>query len=103
MVAVAVGSRLYANVSDLYDLPLTLIDGIEQFFINYNKIRGRGFKSTARRGAADGSRFLWSNTVSSATLVTSRNENTPLLRPPNCDVAHHRYRNAQTRHLALTS
>jgi inorganic pyrophosphatase len=53
MVAVAVASRLYAKVRDLDDLPSALIDGIEQFFINYNKIRGRVFKSTARRGAAD--------------------------------------------------
>ena len=40
MVAVAVGPRLYAKVSDLDDLPPTLIDEIEQLFINYNKMRG---------------------------------------------------------------
>jgi inorganic pyrophosphatase len=54
MVAVAVGSRLYAKVSDLDDLPPTLMDEIEQFFINYNKMRGRAFKPIARHGAAEG-------------------------------------------------
>ncbi len=58
MVAVAVGSRLYAKVSDLDDLPPTLMDEMEQFFINYNRMRGRAFKPIARRGAAEGSRFL---------------------------------------------
>jgi hypothetical protein len=32
MVAVAVGSRLYAKVSDLDDLPPTLMDEMGQFF-----------------------------------------------------------------------
>jgi inorganic pyrophosphatase len=54
MVALAVGSRLYAKVSDLDDLPPTLMDEIEQFFINYNKMRGRVFKPTVRRGAEEG-------------------------------------------------
>jgi inorganic pyrophosphatase len=40
MVAVAVGSRLYAKVNELDDLPPTLMDEIEQFFINYNKMLG---------------------------------------------------------------
>jgi hypothetical protein len=50
MVAVAVGSRLYAKVSDLDDLPPTLMDEIEQLCINfnYNKMRGRA----RQRGAA---------------------------------------------------
>ena len=34
MVAVAVGSRLYAKVSDLDDLPPTLMDEIEQVLKN---------------------------------------------------------------------
>jgi inorganic pyrophosphatase len=46
MLAVAVGSRLYAKVSDLDDLPPTLLDEVEQFFI-YNEMRGRVFKPTA--------------------------------------------------------
>ena len=56
MVAVAVRSRLYAKVNELGDLPSTLMDEIEQSLINYNKMRGRLFKPTARRGAAEGTR-----------------------------------------------
>ena len=38
---------------DLDDLPPTLLDQAEQFFINYNEMRGRLFKPIARRGAAE--------------------------------------------------
>ena len=58
MVAVAVGSRLYANVNELDDLPPTLMDEIEQFFINYNTMRGRVFKPMARAGAAEGMKLV---------------------------------------------
>jgi inorganic pyrophosphatase len=69
MVAVAVGSRLYAKVSDLDDLPATLMDEMEQFFINYNRMRGRVFKSIARRGAAEGRKLV----KRSAAKVTKKN------------------------------
>ena len=58
MVAVAVRSRLYAKVNELGDLPSTLMEEIEQSFINYNKMRGRLFKPTARRGAAEGIKLV---------------------------------------------
>ena len=32
--------------------------GIEQFFINYNKMRGRVLKPTARRGATEGMKLV---------------------------------------------
>ena len=51
MIAVAVGSRLYAKVNELDDLPPTLMDEIEQFFINYNRMRGAVYSSRPR-GAA---------------------------------------------------
>ncbi len=51
MLAVAGGSRLYAKVRDLADLPPTLVDEVEQFFINYNLMRERAFKPLARRRA----------------------------------------------------
>jgi inorganic pyrophosphatase len=63
MVAVAVGSRLYANVNELDDLPPTLMDEIEQFFINYNKMRGRVFKPTARGGAVEGMNLVKRSTA----------------------------------------
>jgi inorganic pyrophosphatase len=52
MVAVAVKSTLYAAIRSLGELPPTLIDQVEQFFINYNVMRGRLLKPIARRGAA---------------------------------------------------
>jgi hypothetical protein len=44
-------------VNELDDLPPTLMDEIEQFFINY-KMRGRVFKPIARRDAAVGIKLL---------------------------------------------
>ena len=63
MVAVAVGSRLYANVNELDDLPPTLMDEIEQFFINYNTMRGRVFKPMAGAGAAEGMKLVKRSTA----------------------------------------
>jgi inorganic pyrophosphatase len=63
MVAVAVGSRLYAKVNELDDLPPTLMDEIEQFFINYNTMRGRVFKPMARAGAAEGMKLVKRSTA----------------------------------------
>jgi inorganic pyrophosphatase len=57
IIAVAIASRSYANVNELDDLPPTLMDEIEQFFINY-KMRGRVFKPIARRDAAVGIKLL---------------------------------------------
>ena len=34
------------------------MDEIEQFFINYNRMRGRVFKPTVRGGAAEGMKFV---------------------------------------------
>ena len=58
LLAVPVRSHLYAKVSDLDDLPPTLLDEIEQFFINYNEMRGRVFKPIARRGAAEATKLV---------------------------------------------
>jgi len=58
-----VGSRLYAKVNELDDLPPTLMDEIEQFFINYNTMRGRVFKPMARAGAAEGMKLVKRSTA----------------------------------------
>jgi inorganic pyrophosphatase len=55
-------------VSDLNDLPPMLLDQVEQFFINYNEVRGRVFKPTARRGAAEAIKL-----VRSSATVTKKN------------------------------
>ena len=59
-------SRLYAKVKELDDLPPTLMDEIEQFFTNYNKMRGRVFKSTASGGAAEGMKLVKRSTAKGA-------------------------------------
>jgi inorganic pyrophosphatase len=68
LLAVTVQSHLYAKVSDLNDLPPTLLDQVEQFFINYNEMRGRVFKPIARRGAAEAIKL-----VRSSARVTKKN------------------------------
>jgi inorganic pyrophosphatase len=68
LLAVTVHSHLYAKVSDLNDLPPMLLDQVEQFFINYNEVRGRVFKPTARRGAAEAIKL-----VRSSATVTKKN------------------------------
>ena len=50
-------------MSDLDDLSPTLMDEIEQFFINYNKMRGRVFKPTARDDAAEGMKLVKRSTA----------------------------------------
>jgi inorganic pyrophosphatase len=61
MLAVAVPSRIYAAVRELDDLPPSLVDEIEQFFINYNVMRDRVFKPIARRGSEHASSLLKRN------------------------------------------
>jgi inorganic pyrophosphatase len=53
MLAVATNSHLYAEVRELNSLPPRLVDEVEQFFINYNKMRGRLFKPLRRGGSHD--------------------------------------------------
>jgi inorganic pyrophosphatase len=58
MLAVAIPSRLYASVRELDDLPSSILDEIEQFFINYNVTRDRVFKPIARRGSGHALKLL---------------------------------------------
>ena len=53
MIAVVTKSTFYGSIRTLADLPAGFIDQLEQFFINYNLMRGRLFKPIARRGPAD--------------------------------------------------
>ena len=50
-------------MSDLDDLPPTLMDEIEQFSISYNKMRGRVFKPTASDSAAEGMKLVKRSTA----------------------------------------
>jgi hypothetical protein len=71
MVAVAVGSRLYAKVSDLEDLPPTLMDEIERFSSTTTKCAA-GPDSEARHGRGD--------EVSKGQRCKTRKEKTPEVR-----------------------
>ena len=53
MLGVTSKSHLYAEVRELESLPPKLVDEVEQFFINYNKLRGRVFKPLRRGGSKE--------------------------------------------------
>jgi inorganic pyrophosphatase len=48
LLAVAAASRTYEGVHDLADVPKNRLDEIEQFFVDYNRLRGRKFKPRRR-------------------------------------------------------
>lgn len=50
LIAVAAHSRDYSEVSDLDDLNKNMLKEIEQFFVNYNKERGKRFRVLQMRG-----------------------------------------------------
>lgn len=50
LIAVAAHSHEHSDVTSLKDLNKKLIDEIGQFFVNYNKERGKQFKVLAQRG-----------------------------------------------------
>jgi inorganic pyrophosphatase len=50
LIAVAAHSRDYSEVHDLDDLNKNLLKEIQQFFINYNKERGKRFRVLQMRG-----------------------------------------------------
>lgn len=52
LIDVPVETRAYEAVHQLDDLPPRLIDEIEQFFVHYNRMRGRTFKALRRQRAA---------------------------------------------------
>jgi len=58
LIAVAANSRDYSDVRDLHDLNANMIKEIEQFFINYNKERGKKFKVLGTRGPGQAFKLL---------------------------------------------
>jgi len=58
LIAVAANSRDYSDVRDLHDLNANMIKEIEQFFINYNKERGKKFKVLGKRGPGQAFKLL---------------------------------------------
>lgn len=52
LLAVPAVSRTYAAVQELAHLPPQLVDEVEQFFVHYNRMRGREFKPIRRLDSA---------------------------------------------------
>jgi inorganic pyrophosphatase len=72
LLAVATPSHLYAGVRELDDLPPSLADEIEQFFINYNVMRDRVFKPVARRGSDSAWKLMKQNAAKSTKRQRSK-------------------------------
>jgi inorganic pyrophosphatase len=58
LIAVAQASVLYASVKEISDLEPALLQQIEAFFINYQKVRDIEFKIIAREGSQSAQRIL---------------------------------------------
>lgn len=58
ILAVAEASVLYAGVSRLSDLPPAVLKQIEEFFVNYQKVRQVDFKSQGHEEAPAAKRLL---------------------------------------------
>lgn len=58
LLAVAVHSYAHEHVTSLKQVSEALLTQIEQFFISYNKLRGKKFKVTGQRGPAEALRVI---------------------------------------------
>ena len=58
LLAVAAHSKDYSDVNSLQDLNGTMLKEIEQFFVNYNKEKGKKFKVLGRRGPQEAMKLL---------------------------------------------
>jgi inorganic pyrophosphatase len=50
LIAVATDCQLFSEVHTLEDLPVSVLEQIEHFFISYNEQAGKEFKPTGRHG-----------------------------------------------------
>ncbi len=51
LVAAAVHSYAHENVTSLDEVSPTIVDQVEEFFVTYNRQRGKKFKVKGRHGA----------------------------------------------------
>jgi inorganic pyrophosphatase len=58
LIAIAVSSRDLSEIESLDDLNAKMIEEIEEFFVNYNKERGKKFKVVGRRGPQQAMKLL---------------------------------------------
>ncbi|HEV7594046.1 MAG TPA: inorganic diphosphatase [Gemmatimonadaceae bacterium] len=50
LIAVAAECQIFSDVKKLSDLPQTVVEQIEHFFVTYNQEAGKQFEPTGRRG-----------------------------------------------------
>ena len=58
LIAIADGSTERGDPHRLSDLPKSLLDQVEAFFVSYNELRGREFRALRRRGPSTARRLL---------------------------------------------
>ena len=58
LIAISTSTREMSDVSSLRDLNQTVMKEIEQFFITYNKERGKNFKVLGRKGPQQAMKLL---------------------------------------------
>jgi inorganic pyrophosphatase len=58
LIAVAVDSHNHRDVRSLDDLNANLLEELEQFFVSYNRVRGKEFRPLGRIGPAEAERLL---------------------------------------------
>jgi inorganic pyrophosphatase len=58
LIAVAAGSHTHSHVKSINDLNDTLVEEIEHFFVSYNEIKGKKFKSLGRFAAQKAKRLV---------------------------------------------
>jgi len=58
LIAVAAHSRDYSDVNNIKDLNDNMLKEIEQFFVNYNKEKGKKFKVLGRQGPREALKLL---------------------------------------------
>ena len=58
LISVAAESHTHASLKSLRKMDSTLIREIEQFFVSYNKVRGKKFKPKGHKGPATAKRLI---------------------------------------------
>jgi inorganic pyrophosphatase len=65
VIAVSVVSRLYQSITSVDDLGDEFMTQLQQFWVNYNDLKGRNFEITAVKGAKRACRLIEKQTVPS--------------------------------------
>ena len=58
LIAVAAACQIFSDVKKLADLPHTVVEQMEHFFVAYNQEEGKEFKTTGRRGPKSARQYV---------------------------------------------